>query len=112
MWALFEAESNTSRRRLFQKDYPAAFAVADWVVLSKPLKKNDNLTPEEQIDIGEIVSDLRNDGVNAFHIPEFSDLAAFVSARAEPGDLIVAMSGRNFGGIHELILQALRDRAV
>ncbi len=29
LWALFEAESNTSRRRVFQDAYPGAFQVAD-----------------------------------------------------------------------------------
>lgn len=111
LWALFEAESNTSRRRFFQDDYPVALRAADHVVLSKPLKKWDKLTPEEQIDCERIVEDLRAAGVDAHHIPEFEDIVTFVARDARPGDVVLGMSGRNFGGLHGKLLAALTARA-
>ena len=111
LWALFEAESNTSRRRFFQDDYPVALSDAEHVVLSKPLKKWDKLSEEEQIDVAAIVSVLRGKGVDAHHIAEFDDIVAFVGERAEPGDVVLGMSGRNFGGLHDKLLKALRARA-
>jgi UDP-N-acetylmuramate: L-alanyl-gamma-D-glutamyl-meso-diaminopimelate ligase len=110
LWALFEAESNTSRRRIFQDTYPEALAAADRVVLSKPLKKNDSLAPEDQIDVARIVSDLRARGTEAWHIAEFDDIAAFVSDHAEPGDVVLGMSGRDFGDVHAKIIARLEAR--
>jgi UDP-N-acetylmuramate: L-alanyl-gamma-D-glutamyl-meso-diaminopimelate ligase len=110
LWALFEAESNTSRRRFFQDDYPRALAGADHVVLSKPLKKWDKLSPEEQIDVDRIVADLRAKGVDAHHIAEFDDIVTFVAERARPGDVVLGMSGRNFGGLHDKLLARLAGR--
>ncbi len=110
LWALFEAESNTSRRRIFQHVYPEALGEADLVVLSKPLKKADRLAPHEQIDVAAIVADLRRRGVEAYHIPEFDDIAYFVSTQARPGDVVLAMSGRDFGGVPHKIVALLRER--
>lgn len=110
LWALFEAESNTSRRRFFQEEYPVALGAADHVVLSKPLKKWDKLAPEDQIDCEKIVDDLRARGVDARHIPEFDDIVTWVAEHARPGDVVLGMSGRNFGGLHVKLLAALRRR--
>lgn len=110
VWGLFEAESNTSRRRVFQDVYPNVLDAADVVVLAKPLKKNDKLSPEEQIDVHGIVNELQNRGREAYHIPEFKDIVTFVSENALPGDVILAMSGRNFGGIHMPLIDALKAR--
>lgn len=110
MWGLFEAESNTSRRRLFQDAYAEALATADCVVLSKPLKKNDNLAETDQIDVRAVTDALRDRGKIAEHIPEFAAIADYVAEHAEPGDVIVGMSGRDFGGVHAMILDRLRVR--
>ena len=112
LWALFEAESNTSRRRVFQDHYPEVLGAADVVVLAKPLKKNDKLSAEEQIDVHEIVANLKNKGIEAHHIPEFADIVTFVADNAKRGDVILAMSGRNFGGIHQPLLDALAERNI
>jgi len=109
LWALFEAESNTSRRRVFQDRYPEVLAHADRVILAKPLKKNDKLKPEEQIDVGAIVDTLNRQGTQAHHIPEFDDIVRFVAENAQKGDVILAMSGRNFGGLHDKLLKRLRE---
>jgi UDP-N-acetylmuramate: L-alanyl-gamma-D-glutamyl-meso-diaminopimelate ligase len=110
LWALFEAESNTSRRKIFQDAYWRALRYADLVVLSKPLKKNDALSEEDQIDVAEIVRELERRGVWAWHIAEFDEIAEFVAAKAKPGDVILAMSGRDFGGVHAKILRNLERR--
>ena len=110
IWGLFEAESNTSRRRVFQDVYPEVLGAADVVVLAKPLKKNDKLSPEEQIDVMGIVQSLEKGGTEAYHIPEFEDIVQFVGTNAQPGDVILAMSGRNFGGIHQPLIDLLQSR--
>jgi UDP-N-acetylmuramate: L-alanyl-gamma-D-glutamyl-meso-diaminopimelate ligase len=109
LWALFEAESNTSRRRIFQEEYPAVLNAADRVVLSKPLKKNDSLAPEDQIDVRGIIDVLCAEGVDAHHIADFDAIVEFVAKEAEPGDVVLAMSGRNFGGLHDKLLERLRS---
>lgn len=111
IWALFEATSNTSRRRVFQDQYPPAFAIADRVILSSPRKKKDNLAPEEQIDIEAMVTSIAAQGPPTELIPQIDDIVALVAREAQPGDLILGLSGAAFGGIHQKIVAALQKRS-
>ncbi len=110
LWAIFEAKSNTSRRRVFQDDYPPAFAEADVVVLSKPFAKKDNLAPEERIDIDEMAETIRQLGPETHLIADVDDIVAFVAERAQPGDVIAGLSGSSFGGLHRKVVDALQEK--
>jgi UDP-N-acetylmuramate: L-alanyl-gamma-D-glutamyl-meso-diaminopimelate ligase len=110
LWAIFEAKSNTSRRKVFQDDYPPAFANADFVVLSKPFKKKDNLAPEERIDIDQMAETIRDLGPETTLIPEVDDIVDYVVERAEPGDIIAGLSGSAFGGLHQKLVDALEKK--
>lgn len=110
MWAIFEAKSNTSRRRVFQDDYPPAFAEADLVVLSKPFAKKDNLAPEERIDIDQMAETIRQLGPQTTLIPDVDDIVDFVVERAQPDDIIVGLSGSSFGGLHQKLVDALEKK--
>ena len=111
LWAVFEAESNTSRRKVFETVYPAALAQADRVVLCQPLfKEGDKLTAEETMDAGAVCAAITRLGVPASYIPGVADIVTTIAAEAQPGDVILAMSGRDFQGLHGALLAALRTR--
>lgn len=110
IWALFEATSNTSRRRVFQNDYPPAFAIADKVILASPRKKSDNLAPEEQIDIEDMVQAIAALGPETRLIPDVDEIVKVVAAQAQPGDLIIGLSGASFGGVHQKLVDALKEK--
>ena len=105
--ALFEPESNTSRRAVFQADYATAFLEADRVLFATPLEKDDNLKAEERIDMARLCADIRAGGVPADMIPDVTELAKTAAREARPGDVILGMSGRDFNGVHALVLEAL-----
>ena len=110
LWALFEAESNTSRRQIFQRDYVDAFATtgADRVIFCSPLRKEgDPLADKALLDVDALCADITAAGVPASYIPEVDDIVSRVAAQAEPGDVILAMSGRDFRGLHGKLLKAL-----
>ena len=111
LWAIFEAESNTSRRKVFETVYPAALAQADRVVLCQPLfKEGDKLTAEETMDAAAVCQRIVELGVPAQYIPAVSDIVDFVAKEARPGDVILAMSGRDFQGLHGALLTRLAGR--
>lgn len=111
LWAVFEAESNTSRRKVFETVYPQALAQADRVVLCQPLfKEGDKLTAEETMDAAAVCRSIEQLGVPASYIPAVSDIVDFVAEKAEPGDVILAMSGRDFQGLHGALLKRLASR--
>lgn len=108
--ALFEVESNTSRRRVFQQDYVTAFREADEVFFCRPYDKPDNLPEDQKIDMARLCGDLAAAGVPAHLVPDLEDLAREAVARVRPGDVLLAMSGRDFHGIHDRLLSLLRSR--
>jgi len=109
IWAVFETKSNTSRRRVFQDDYPPAFAPADRVVLSKPFEKKDGLSEAERIDLDRLVSDLRDVADGTDLIEEVDDIVDFLVDRVRPGDIVVGLSGSDFDGFHHKLVSALAD---
>ena len=110
LWAIFEAKSNTSRRRVFQADYPRALSQADEVILARSWEKQDGLKPEELLDLGQLVADIQALGPHTQVIPEVDDIVAYVAAHARPGDVVVGMSGSAFDGLHRKLLAALQAR--
>jgi UDP-N-acetylmuramate: L-alanyl-gamma-D-glutamyl-meso-diaminopimelate ligase len=105
--ALFEVESNTSRRRVFQDAFAEAFAAADEVLFCRPHDKPDNLPPDQRIDMERLCADIAARGTPARLIPDIEDLAEAAAERARPGDVVLAMSGRDFHGIHARVLARL-----
>lgn len=110
LWAIFEAKSNTSRRKVFQEDYPPAFESADRVVIAKPFEKRDDLNDDERIDIERLVADIEALGPDAERIPEVDPIVDRLVDQLEPGDLVAGLSGSNFGGLHTKLLEALETR--
>ncbi|MCB9729321.1 MAG: hypothetical protein H6744_15940 [Deltaproteobacteria bacterium] len=109
--ALFEVESNTSRRRIFQAGFAEALAGADRVWFCRPLEKDDALAPEARLDMDELVATIRAAGVETELIADTEALAHAVAEAARPdADVVLAMSGRDFDGIHARILTALAAR--
>jgi UDP-N-acetylmuramate: L-alanyl-gamma-D-glutamyl-meso-diaminopimelate ligase len=107
IWAIFEAKSNTSRRRVFQDDYPGAFAPADQVVLSRPFEKKDDLDENERIDIDQLVDDIEDLGPQAHLIPDVDEIVDWLLPRLKPGDVVAGLSGSDFDGFHGKLADAL-----
>ena len=111
LWALFEAESNTSRRKVFEEVYPDAFALADQVVLCSPIhKEGDKLKADEIMDCSAVCRSVEARGKAARFIPEVRDIVRFVGDEVQPGDVVLAMSGRDFQGLHKALLERLGER--
>ena len=107
IWAAFEAKSNTSRRAVFQTQYGMAFADVDHVVLSQPWKA-DNLPDEQRLSLSRLADDIRASGPQVDLIPAVDDIVAFLAGEVQRGDVVVGLSGSNFGGLHGKLLDRLR----
>ena len=109
IWGIFEMKSNTSRRAVFQNDYPIALAECDEIILSAPWKKDD-LPPEQLINIPKIVEDLNAHHHHAQLIAEVDDIVAYLTEHCQPGDIVLGMSGSAFGGLHKKLAEKLRAK--
>ncbi len=110
VWAVFEPRTNTSRRKVFQRDYVDALAGADRVVISVvPDAPIYSITGEvtERLDARTLAADLEAQHVEAAAIDGIDAIVAHIASGAQPGDVVCVMSNGDFGGVWEKLLREL-----
>ena len=109
--ALFEPRTNTSRRKVFQRDYAEAFDAADRVVISiVPDGPIYSATGEvtERFSAAELVADLCARKLDAVAAEGIDAIVADVVEHSAEGDVVLAMSNGAFDNVWERLLSALR----
>jgi UDP-N-acetylmuramate: L-alanyl-gamma-D-glutamyl-meso-diaminopimelate ligase len=111
IWAVFEPRSNTSRRRIFAREFPAALGLADRIVIAG-LFQPDKIAPEERLHPEEVVADINRASNNgkAVSIERAEEIAQHVAREAARGDVILVMSNGGFDGVQEKILKLLGEK--
>ena len=107
--AVFEPRTNSSRRRVFQKDYVAAFDAADRVVVREPIPL-PGLSPEELFSSRELAADLKQRGIDTLAFNNTDDILQHLQATLLPGDAVVILSNGGFDNIHTRLLDLLSAR--
>ena len=107
--AVFEPRSWTTRKKVFQKDYPPAFAAADYVIIA-PIFESFRLTADDQLSIDEVIADLKTQGKLAFSIEGADAIVGHLMPDLQSHDVVVVMSNGGFGGIHQKLLAALENK--
>ena len=105
LWALFEPRSNTTRRAVFQKELPAALALADGVFVAQ-VAALEQIPVEERLHPEKVVADINAAGVPAYYEPDATAIVAKLEPMLKPGDVVVVFSNGGFGGIHQKLLAA------
>ena len=108
LWAVFEPRSNTSKRNVFEKEFAAALALADQVVVA-PLYQPEKVPEGERLSVENVVREINraNAGDRARIIEGSVEIANFVASNARSGDIVLVMSNGGFDNVQEKILQAL-----
>jgi UDP-N-acetylmuramate: L-alanyl-gamma-D-glutamyl-meso-diaminopimelate ligase len=107
--AVFEPRSNSSRRKVFEQAYGEAFDRAELAFLSAPpVRHNDS--SEQLMDTQTVVDGIRARGVEASLHTGADALLPDLVAALRPGDVVLIMSNGSFGGIHQKLLDALREQ--
>lgn len=106
VWAIFEPRSNSSKRDIFQHDFPKALAHADEVILAKVFMP-------EKVKEGKVLNVLQvAQDIGALNVPtqadlEVEEIVSLLKQRAKSGDVLLVMSNGGFGGIHQKLLTTL-----
>lgn len=106
VYAVFEPRSATSRRRVFQQEYVAAFSEASDVCIA-PAFDQSKLQEEDRFSVEELVEDLLSKNIPSLAAKNNTEIIDHLVARAKPGDVILLMSNGGFGGIYPNLLAAL-----
>ncbi|HYE73084.1 MAG TPA: UDP-N-acetylmuramate:L-alanyl-gamma-D-glutamyl-meso-diaminopimelate ligase [Blastocatellia bacterium] len=107
--AIFEPRSWTTRKKIFQHDYPVSFAPADYVIIA-PIFESFRLAADDQLSVEQVIEDLRKAGKEAFSIDGADAIVSHLTPALKPGDVVMVMSNGGFGGIHQKLLDALSAR--
>ena len=111
LWAIFEPRSNTSRRRIFEREFSQALGCADRIIVAgiyqpEKIPEGDRLSPVAVVrEVNGLCGDSR-----AVFIERTNDIPPHVAKEAKSGDVILVMSNGGFDGVQEKILQALEKR--
>jgi UDP-N-acetylmuramate: L-alanyl-gamma-D-glutamyl-meso-diaminopimelate ligase len=106
--AVFEPRSNTSRRRVFQREFADALARADEAVLAAVFTKpGDPIPAEERLDPAEIVADVAARGTPARLLDGVPAIRDYLLTTSVSGDVVVIMSNGAFGGLPRLVAAGL-----
>lgn len=104
--AVFEPRSNTSRRKVFQKQYVDAFGSADLVVLSA-VTGRDSDKGQELMNVSDLAEDIASLGKESVALDGTQAIFEHVKVTMKSGDVIVVMSNGSFGGLIDLLERAL-----
>jgi UDP-N-acetylmuramate: L-alanyl-gamma-D-glutamyl-meso-diaminopimelate ligase len=106
LWAIFEPRTNSSRRRVFQLRYAAAFDDADLVLIKEP-PGLESIAPEERLSARQLVADIAARGVETHYFPNVQSMLPFILSKVESEDVLVVMSTGSFDNLIEKLLEQL-----
>jgi UDP-N-acetylmuramate: L-alanyl-gamma-D-glutamyl-meso-diaminopimelate ligase len=109
LWAVFEPRTQSTRRNVFQHDFPTAFGEADTVVIAEVAFAHV-LRPEERLDTARLEADLKSRGKDAFFLPDVDTIVQHLGRQAQGGDVICVFTNGGFGNIHAKLLDRLAKR--
>jgi UDP-N-acetylmuramate: L-alanyl-gamma-D-glutamyl-meso-diaminopimelate ligase len=108
IWAVFEPRSNTTRRKVFQDELAASFADADCVVISE-VARLEQISADERLNPEKLMQDLKSSGKNAAYLRDADSIVSHVAKNVQGGDVVCVFSNGGFGGIHEKLLERLKN---
>ena len=106
LFSVFEPRSNTSRRKIFQKEYVEALKKSDEVFLARPIQGSQSLSAEESLDVDAMVEEIAQ-SVEAQAFSDVEEAIEVIANKAQKGDTVLIMSNGGFQGIYQKILERL-----
>ena len=108
IWAVFEPRSNTSKRNIFEREFAAALALADRVLIA-PVYQPEKIPDGERLSVTNVVSGITrlSGDSRASGVESAAEIANVIGRDARPRDIVLVMSNGGFDNVHERILQSL-----
>jgi UDP-N-acetylmuramate: L-alanyl-gamma-D-glutamyl-meso-diaminopimelate ligase len=108
IWVALEPRSNTMRRKVFQDALPDALSGGDSILIgavnrAQLLAETDRLSPDA------IAAGVRDRGREAKAFASTAEIVDHLSAKANPGDVVLIMSNGGFDGLTYKLLDALKS---
>jgi UDP-N-acetylmuramate: L-alanyl-gamma-D-glutamyl-meso-diaminopimelate ligase len=108
LWAIFEPRTNTTRRSVFQNSLPDALSLADGVFISE-VARLDQIPESERLKPEAVVQAIAAEERPAFYEKDANAIVDKIVPMLQPNDVVTVFSNGGFDGIHEKLLQRLRE---
>jgi UDP-N-acetylmuramate: L-alanyl-gamma-D-glutamyl-meso-diaminopimelate ligase len=108
IWAVFEPRTATSKRKLMEDGYAAAFDEADMIIIAS-LHLPEKVKAEQRLSVELLVDKIKSRNKEAYYLPSVPEITDFIIKRAVPGDHILIMSNGAFDNIHQVLINKLRS---
>ena len=108
VWAVFEPRSNTSKRNIFEREFAAALALADRILIAG-MHQPEKIPDGERLSVESVVRRINRlcGDERARQVADAGEIANVIADDARPGDVILVMSNGGFDNVHDKILRAL-----
>jgi UDP-N-acetylmuramate: L-alanyl-gamma-D-glutamyl-meso-diaminopimelate ligase len=105
---VFEPRSNTSKRNLFEREFAAALALADRILIA-PVYQPEKIPDPERLSVDTLASEInRLRGADLARKAESAaEIASILGRDARDGDIALVMSNGGFDNVQERILKEL-----
>ncbi len=107
--AVFEPRSWSSRLAVFQNEYANAFVDADYVLLASVFDSQKALEKGKTLDTRKLIEDIAKQDKPAFALANAAEIIEHLRPQLREGDVLAIMSNGGFDGIHEKLLEALKE---
>ena len=107
--AVFEPRSWSSRLAVFQEPYTKAFSYADYVVIAGVYNTSKASELGKVLDTEELIKDIALQGKPSFSFPDADSIVEHLTPELKAGDVVAIMSNGGFGGIHDKVLNVLKN---
>jgi UDP-N-acetylmuramate: L-alanyl-gamma-D-glutamyl-meso-diaminopimelate ligase len=108
IWAIFEPRSNTTRRAVFQNEFPEAFKLADGVFISQ-IARLEQIPEKERLHPEAVIEAIAKDGRPAFYEKNADAIIDRIVPLLKKKDVVTVFSNGGFDNIHEKLLARLRQ---
>ena len=108
--AVFEPRSWSSRLAVFQEAYARAFEYADHTVIAGVYNTSAASELGNVLDVNELVAGINTGGRSAVSLPDADAIVEHLTPEMGDGDIVAVMSNGGFGGIHDKLLDVLKNR--
>lgn len=109
LWAVFEPRSNTSRKKIFQRAYVEAFALAEQAVLCQ-VSARSNDSKDDLIDVSVLGDEIGRNGTPCRVLPDAESINKFLQENLRSGDVALIMSNGSFGGLIDMLVRELKSK--
>jgi UDP-N-acetylmuramate: L-alanyl-gamma-D-glutamyl-meso-diaminopimelate ligase len=107
--AVFEPRSWSSRLAVFQDPYGKAFSYADYVIIAGVYNTSKASELGKVLDVDELIKDIGLQGKPAHSFADADVIVDHLAPELRDGDVVAIMSNGGFGGIHDKVLDRLKN---